>query len=456
MAAFGIDGLVSGLDTTGLITKLMQIESAPQSLLKTKQGETSALVTALQNLNVKVASLAASATKAAAPASWTAWRAASSAEGVTASITDAARAQATAVTFTVDAAATSQLSVSAVQPLGAAVVAGGGPVSVAVTSGGTTVTVAAGSGTLDEVARAVNGAKAGVTATVVRGGTAADGTAEYRLQLTGTATGEAATFDVTATSADGTTVTLDATEVRPPRDAQITIFGRSVTSPANRFEDLVAGVDVTVSAQALGKEVTVTTQRDDDAVRSLASGLVDNLGLVLSEITSRTTSTSATDSDGRTVVTGGVLSGDPAVRDLQQSLLQAASYPVDGVSPSSVGIALGKDGTFTFDQKAFDAALASDPAKVVSVVSTLARRVADVAEASSDTRTGTLTLKVQSQQDVVKDLGAQIESWDVRLALRREGLQTQYSQLEVTLSHLQSQSSWLSGQLAALTNQSGS
>ncbi len=34
-----IDGLVSGLDTTSLITSLLQIEAAPQTLLKTKDGQ---------------------------------------------------------------------------------------------------------------------------------------------------------------------------------------------------------------------------------------------------------------------------------------------------------------------------------------------------------------------------------------------------------------------------------
>ena len=53
-----IAGLVSGLDTTSLITQLMQIESAPQTLLKTKQTNTSNVVSALQALNDERASLA--------------------------------------------------------------------------------------------------------------------------------------------------------------------------------------------------------------------------------------------------------------------------------------------------------------------------------------------------------------------------------------------------------------
>ena len=80
-----IAGLVSGLDTTSLITQLMQIESAPQTLLKTKQTNTSNLVAALQSLNTKVASLGDAAKTAAAATSWQSLKASSSASSVTAS-----------------------------------------------------------------------------------------------------------------------------------------------------------------------------------------------------------------------------------------------------------------------------------------------------------------------------------------------------------------------------------
>ncbi|WP_284328131.1 flagellar cap protein FliD N-terminal domain-containing protein [Demequina litorisediminis] len=67
MATLGIDGLASGLDTTAIITQLMQIEAAPQTLLKSKQTTTQNVVTALQAINTKVKSLAEAAASAATP-----------------------------------------------------------------------------------------------------------------------------------------------------------------------------------------------------------------------------------------------------------------------------------------------------------------------------------------------------------------------------------------------------
>ena len=65
-----ISGLVSGLDTTSIISQLMQLEAAPQTLLKNKQATESSTVSALQTLNTKIASLATAATTASDADSW--------------------------------------------------------------------------------------------------------------------------------------------------------------------------------------------------------------------------------------------------------------------------------------------------------------------------------------------------------------------------------------------------
>ena len=150
------------------------------------------------------------------------------------------------------------------------------------------------------------------------------------------------------------------------------------------------------------------------------------------------------------MIAGGVLSGDSATRGIQQSITTAFSFPVDGISPSEVGITLNKDGTFTFDQAKFTEALGADPAKVQRVVSGLGERVADTAKRISDPIDGSLTTKVKSQESFSKGLTEQVSDWDRRLETRRSGLQRTYAALEVTLSGLQSQSSWLAGQIGSL------
>ncbi len=62
-----LDGLASGLDTTALISSMMQVEALPQTLLKNKSSSVQSMVSALQGLNGKVAALATQATTAGKP-----------------------------------------------------------------------------------------------------------------------------------------------------------------------------------------------------------------------------------------------------------------------------------------------------------------------------------------------------------------------------------------------------
>lgn len=460
MATFGIDGLVSGLDTTALIDKLMQVEAAPQTLLAEKSTAAESFVTGLQGLNTRMVSLAEAAKSAATAASWSAWTAKSSTTGVTA--TAGATAQPSTLTFTVDAVATAQVSVTAAVPDNSTLVPAIPPAVTIKGADGTLVTVAPTTGSLSDVAKALNAAAAaGVKATVVR--VTNDAIPTYRLQFTGTKTGTAGGFEVYAgTSAEvtgGTATRLDTQAVAPAENAQITLWKgvvgleQTFNQSSNTFTGLMTGVDVTVSAVTGVDDppATVTIARDDAALNKLTSGLVGALGVVLSEISSRT---QTTNSDGTTSVTGGMFSGDSAVRNMREKLLSAASYPVDGSSPWDVGIKVAKDGTFTFDEAKFATALAADPAKVQSVVTQIAARVQEVATSVSDPIDGTLTLKIQGQQRLVTDYGNQIDDWDRRLAVRRESLERTYAALEVTLSNLQAQSNWLTSQLAALTSSS--
>jgi flagellar hook-associated protein 2 len=334
---------------------------------------------------------------------------------------------------------------------------------------GTLVTVEPTSGSLQDIANAVNAAAdAGIKATVVR--VSGGATPTYRLQFTGTTTGTDGAFEVYKGDSEtvqaaidaGTqaSLRLDGTSVQTATDAQITLWKGSsaeqvYTQSSNTFTDLLTGVDVTI-AEETTDPVTVTVGHDSDALATLVSNLVSSMGVVLSEIASRTATTTTTESDGSIKVTGGLLSGDSVVRNAQESLTSALLSPVDGLSPSTIGITYNSDGTFSFDEATFLTALADDPAGVQSMATQLASNVADVADTLSDSTTGSISLKIAGQQSLVKDYGEQIDNWDVRLELRRSTLQAQFTSLETTLSTLQAQSSWLASQLSSLSSNSSS
>ncbi len=442
-------GLISNFPTADLIDSTIALEANQQTLLSKKKSTISSQSTALQALNTKVASLTAAAKAAATPSSWEAVKAKSSAESVTA--TTSSEARPSSVTFRVDSVAASQATLYTL-PTG---YTSDTPTFTLTRADGETVSVTALSDNIGDIVAAFNAEGTGVKASALNVGTAA--APEYRLQLTGTETGKENTFSVAVgNAADG--ATLASKEIRAASDAEIVLWPgtgaeQKVTSSKNVFENLVTGVNVTVTAKTTDP-VTVDVTRDDSKLSALAQALVNNLNAVLGDITSYTTSKTGTNDEGTAIVTAGLFSGNATVRGLQQSLLAAGSNSASNTSLAGIGISLGKDGTFTFDAAAFQTALTNDPDAVGKAVQGVAGSLQKVGEVASDSAKGTLTLQVQSYNSEVKDLTDRIADWDIRLEARRASLTTMYAAMEVQLSNLNSQSSYLTTQLAQLTGSS--
>ncbi|MBA8990229.1 flagellar hook-associated protein 2 [Curtobacterium pusillum] len=454
-----IDGLVSGLDTTSLINSLMSIEQVPQTLLQNKLTTTNSFISSLQTINGLVQTLATKASDAAKASSLDLFTATSSSSSVTA--VTGTNASAGSISFTVGSTASAQVGVTAAMSTWSSAAQ---PITL-VGADGTKTTVTPASGSLDDTVSAINKSGAGVTATKVSAGTDADGTKLYRLQLTSAKTGAAGAFEVyrgtsdqvTAGTATNVLTEVGAAVVTQATDASVTLWAgtaaaQTVTSTTNTFTDLVPGLNVTVS-QATTDPVTLTVAQDTTKAQAVASGLVDAMNAISSYYTSNTSVTSTTSATtGTTTTTAGVLLGDASTRDAVQRLSSTMSAPVNGKSPSSIGISITKDGDFTFDADAFQKALATDPKGTQEMLSGIAANVGAAATAASDKYDGSITTSITGQQAVAKDLNTQIDSWTDRLAARRAALVTQYATLETSLSKLQSQSSWLTSQLSSSTS----
>jgi flagellar hook-associated protein 2 len=77
-------------------------------------------------------------------------------------------------------------------------------------------------------------------------------------------------------------------------------------------------------------------------------------------------------------------------------------------------------------------------------------RLQDATVVLSDKYEGTITSRITGQESMVKNLGEQVSDWDRRLVARRAVLERMYTAMEVQLGKLNSQSSWLAGQLGSL------
>jgi flagellar hook-associated protein 2 len=435
-----LDGLASGLDTTALIGSIMQVEAIPQTLLKNKSADIQSMVSALQGLNGKVAALATQATAAAKPGALDLYTATTSSDKVVANTT--AGATAGSIDFQVTKLAQTQVTLT---PKINAVV--GWPyTTMTIRSGGVDYTIEPLGNNLDDVVSAVNAAGAGVTATKV-----AVGNGDFRLQFTATKSGEAGKFEITSPAATFTNTT-------EAQDAELVLWPTStadiqatIKSSTNTFADVLPGVSVTAK-EVSAAPVTLTVARDDAGITKLASDLVAGVNGIFSYVATRTAVTTTTGTSG-TKTSAGIFAGDSTVRSLNQDILSAASLPVGTPprSPSEIGISITKTGTMEFDATKFAAALAADPAGTAAKVQEIAGRIAAAATTASDKYDGTLTKTITGQQSEVSDLANRISDWDTRLASRQATLKSTYAGLEVALSNMKAQQSWLTSQLAGLS-----
>lgn len=457
--ATAIDGLASGLNTTAIINSLMSVEALPQTQLKTKLASNQTIISTLQSFNTKLTALKGVASGNAAAGALNLFTATSSSPSVTAKTTTAAVGG--SIDLTVTQLAQTQVNVTAAMtswPTDG----GGAPARLTIVdSTGKKTEIAPASASLDDVVSAINAASGGALAVKVPAG---NGT--YRLQLTATTSGAAGAFtayqgtaaQVTAGTAVDLMADPSAAVVKSAQDAKATLYAGTpaaqvLTSDSNTFADVLPGVSVTASAVSTGP-VTITVASDVPGITKKAEELVKSVNDVLGFIAIYTAVSQTTDAKGATVPKAGIFTGNSTVRAVNDQVLAALSRPINGKSPAEYGINITKDGDFTFDAEKFSKALAADPAAAQAAVQGLAVRVADAATAAADPYSGSVSGLIKGRESEVRDLGNRIADWDQRLITRRATLQAVYTNMEVMLGGLQSQSAWLSGQISSLSKQS--
>lgn len=437
-----IGGLASGLDTASIINQLMTLEAASQTKLKSQVTSEQGKVTALQKLNTALQSLATAAKDMVTPttSTWSTLKATSSNAGV--SIAATSTATPGAFTVTVGQTALTHQVTFADAHAKSDVVTGASTSVVLKRSGEPDLQIDTATGTLEELAAAINGADAGVRATLVRTGTSG-GVDQYRLLVESSTTGATQDFELTDTTG---AALLGGATVRAGRDASIDIGGITATSTTNTFTDVVPGVTITLGSTATGT-ADVTVARDAEGQSAAVKGFVDQLNAILTQIGTLTSNTPEAK---------GTLAGDSTLRRVAGAL-QDAIYPPDGTSMAKYGIQVDRYGKVTFDAKAFAASYAADPVATAAAFTGadgFAARVQSVADAASDKYDGTVTGAITSHTSTISRLNDRIADWDDRLELRRQTLERQYTALETALSRLNSQSEWLTSQLESLSSSS--
>ncbi|MGY4394924.1 flagellar hook-associated protein 2 [Sphingomonas sp. UYAg733] len=231
------------------------------------------------------------------------------------------------------------------------------------TAGATTpvdIPITTGNSGLTGIARSINAANAGVTATVL---TDANGS---RLSIKGP-TGEDKAFTLTATE-DPAAPGLSNLNIGPgssttigtvAKDAIVAVDGVALKRSSNSISDLITGVKIDLVSAQVGTIVTLGTSAPASALSQAVSDFVETFNQLNAMITEQTDP-----------VSGG-LRGDTAATTLQRSLRQLTLTPLltdaaDGVPTTlaEIGVRTNRDGTLSLDTARLGAALVKWPETV--------------------------------------------------------------------------------------------
>lgn len=463
-------GLGSGLDVSGIVSKLMAVEQQPLVSLANKEASYQAQISAVGALQGVFSSLQSSAQalvvgKGVDPLTKFSTLSGSLDNTSLASVAFTSSAVPGSYSVEVGALATFQRLQSAGNPAIPSV--GSGPLTLTIETGTVadsgsdgvggngaftanagviSITIDSSNNTLEGIRDAINKANGNVSATIID-----DGAGNKKLQLASTATG---TNNVIKVSGDVVSLNYDPSadagalsRQQDAADASLKVNGVTVVSHSNTVTGALDGVTFTLKKADPGNSAALTITRDKSALSSLLSNLVAAYNGVRKQVV-------AAGSYDATTKQGGPLLGDSSLRTADGLMRRAMFSTPPGISGkyatlSSLGVAVQKDGTLTFDSSKFQSAVADDFNAVASLASAVGEAVKSVASSISGSG-GILAGKSDGLNRSVKDIDRQREAISRRLVNIQQNYLKQFNALDVTMSNLQSLSNRLTQQLASL------
>jgi flagellar hook-associated protein 2 len=428
ISSFGtLKSLVSGFQTAsaGLKTSLQQLTSAPSDATVLSATASSTAVPGSYGLSVS--QLAQSQNLVAA--------------GQTSSTATIGNGTATTVTFDLGAISGGTLTNGIYS--GSAFTSNG--------SGTVSLTIDGTNNTLEGIRDAINAAAPGVSATIVNDGSGTP----YRLALSSSKSGVSNSFKITTSGGDGSIDSLlgydpagtqNITQTMAAQNANLTVNGVAITSASNTVSDAIQGVTLTLKNTTTAP-TNLTVARDTAAINTAAASFVDAYNGLASQIKSR----SAYGTSGKGA---GTLAGDGTLRLMQEQLRGIFNTPASGgtlTSLAQVGIAFQQDGSLKLDISKLNSAISanfSDVSNLFSSSTGHATRLEAWAK-SSLAAGGAIEARTQSLSKSVKDQNEAIDRLEIRMTQLQKKYTTEYSNLNLLLSRMNSSSTFLTNQLSS-------
>lgn len=424
-------GLVSGLDTTSLITSLVAAEKATVTPLATQRDNLGSQKSIVSSITSQLGKLA-DAFKAMDLASEVRPRTATSSD---AHVGVAVAGGATPITHRVRVGqlAEAQLVTSRTFATAGAGVLGTGQVTITPSSGTPATITWDSTDTLQSIADRISASGSGVAAAVLFDGS------QYRLTVAATATGTAAAATF-VDGGDGLDLGQPTNVMIAARDAQLTVDGVPITRGSNVVADALAGVTLTLKSPhaATDADASVAVSLDREAATKQLTTLVDAYNGVSALISNQLRY------DGSTK-NGATLFGDSTLRRLQSALALAVTSEHGGITMSSVGLSLDRAGKMSLDQGKLTAALDANPDAIgkLFVDGGLATAMTAVTDEYLRGGDGLLAAKTKALTDRQAVYQKQIDRAEASAEALRVRLESQFATMEKTMAAWQNQATFI-------------
>lgn len=309
------------------------------------------------------------------------------------------------------------------------------------------ITIDSSNSSLTGIRDAINAAKAGVTASIVKDND------QYRLVLKGQS-GEAQAFTLSATEDSGApglsalNVGVGATGTQignVAADAIVAVDGVPVHRSTNAVSDLIPGVRLDLLSASVGTNVAIGSTPQIDALRQAVNDVVTTYNQVYATVKA------AVDP------VNGSLRSDTAAKNLLESLRQLSLTPLSTATDGSpktlaeLGVATGRDGTLSLNSSQLNTALTNYPDAIANIFSAgqgLSSALYDISSAATSTKTG-LGLSETTYKAKQSDLSVQQDKLSSQEDDARTRLTLQFTTMNSRVAAYKSTQSFLTQQIAA-------
>lgn len=245
------------------------------------------------------------------------------------------------------------------------------------------------------------------------------------------------------------------------QSAKFTLDGIEMERNSNTPTDVVDGVTLNFKKADASKTITLGLTNDTDKELSAVKDFVSQYNSVMSFLSEKMDVGDPSKSDNTT----GALAGDSTLISLQSKLQSTVlgGKSVNGVSASTLGLSVDRNGTLSLDETKFKAQLAKNPNAVKDFF------FVDTSTKYADEKTGTgytadfkavidrytstksgsegvISLRKASYQSEIKDYNKQIERITEQITTKRARYVTMFTNLDTAIGNLQSQFSYFQSQ----------